>query len=486
MAASDGKELSVVPEAAMRSPQDVVKPAVELGSLRALLLPFYIPVFGMHLAKSLVVVVLPMEVLALGYSYNEVGILGAIMGVGTVFGNIPAGKIVAATGPRQGMIVACVGHALAAAMATLATFLPASDLRLLPLALAFLLVGLADTTAVLARMTMLGATVPAEMRGQAGSALGGALRFGISVGPFIAGFVAQAAESRAVFLLMGAMSIANVFVVLRFVPNISSTQEIAKNKPDKKAVVVAESKLEVVRKPSMAGVFVKHWRVILIVTVFSACFAFVKKARELFFSLEGHTQELAPNDIGKITSLSFAIDGMLFPVAGKMLDGLGRRPTGAISTFGLCLAFLALVAGKYGDDYALPAFIFYAVFSGLASGLSGGILQVMVADLAPPSARSEFIAVFRMLTRTADIMAPMLIGVLAAVSTLEVAEIVAAFVSLIATLWAVFFIKETLKRKPMPLIVDSSKMLPEKVGKYEDLEDAGALAEVNAGRNEKE
>jgi len=101
----------------------------------------------------------------------------------------------------------------------------------------------------------------------------------------------------------------------------------------------------------------------------------------------------------------------------------------------------------------------------------------MAADLAPASVRSEFIAVFRMLTRSADIFAPMLIGVLAEVGTLEASEIVAACVSFAAAIWAVLFVKETLKKKTAA--PDSAKMLPEKIGKDDDLEGALDLAVVD-------
>merc|ERR1719188_1271536 len=102
-----------------QQPLDGAKPIVQYNSLRSLLLPFYLPTMLLHLARSLVLVVLPLEVMALGYSYHEVGSLGAILGVGIVIGNIPAGKIVSATGPRGGMLVACLGFALAAGMAIL-------------------------------------------------------------------------------------------------------------------------------------------------------------------------------------------------------------------------------------------------------------------------------------------------------------------------------------------------------------------------------
>lgn len=453
-------------------------PSLELGSMRALLLPFFLPISILHLARSLVLVVLPLEVLALGYSYHETGILSGVMGFGIVFGNIPAGKIVAAKGPRVGMLVGGAGLVVGAALATMASSLQQSWRQLAILAVCFLIVGLAETTAIVARLTLLGAAVPSDYRGRASSALGGVVRFGWTIGPLVAGIVAQLVESRAVFVLMGALSIVSMLVVARLVPSIKSTQQVAKepantDKPSNVAKAAED-------KPSMIGVVRKHLRVLLIVGTFSAGLTFLRRARDLFFALEGHHQGLSQREIGRITSLSFGIDGMLFPITGKILDGLGRRPAGVFSTFGLGLAFLSLVIGSLVAGTGLGSFYTFAVLGGIGNGLSAGMVPVLAADLAPPSARSEFIAVFRMVTRSADIGAPVLLGLLAQISTLQAAEIATTIVGFATTLWVIFCVEETLKRKPSVADkVDAAKMLPEKVGKYEDLEDSRDLVELN-------
>eukprot|EP00928_Gymnodinium_smaydae_P016915 TRINITY_DN16414_c0_g1_i1.p1 TRINITY_DN16414_c0_g1~~TRINITY_DN16414_c0_g1_i1.p1 ORF type:complete len:463 (+),score=38.03 TRINITY_DN16414_c0_g1_i1:64-1452(+) len=418
------------------------KVAFEFASQRALLLPVYLPTFCFNSARGSVLVALPLEVLAQGYSYDVVGTLTGIMGCGIVFGNVPCGMFVSAWGPRSGLILSALTLVMAACLAILATFVKGTIVSLIALILSFFLVGLADTAAVVSRVTILSAAVPSSFRGRVGSSLGGILRFGMTVGPFIAGYAAEFFDSRAVFYVMIAFAGVSALLTVAFMPRISARQQIVCEK-SKAGTVSVESPES---KPSMIRVIKNHWRVLFTVAFFSACLTFVRKGRELLFPLIGHSQGIAPDRLGQITSLSFAIDGILFPLAGKMLDHVGRKPTGAASLLGLGVATLLLILGSIGN-FAFIAFLAFAVVGGVSNGISSGVVQVLAADLAPSSARSEFIAVFRMLTRSADIVAPALIGILAESSTLMVSEIVVACVSVLGTIWVVFFVQETRPRK---------------------------------------
>lgn len=499
MASADADRRPATVAAPAEASQQVAQ-HVEFDSVQKLLLPLYLPAMLVHISRSLVLVVLPLEVLQLGFSNLEVGILTALHGLGMVLGNIPAAKLVSARGPRAAQMFTSLGLALGGVLATLATVPSRPALQLLALAISFPLVGLAETTGTVARITFLGASVPVSVRGRVGSTLGGILRLGQTVGPLAGGLAAHLAESRATYLLMVSLSLLSAASVARFVPHVSSTQDLVGGGMGGGAGAVAGSAKETApekdgsigptaappkkrleeNKPSMVCVLRRHWRVILVVSFFSFCLTFLRKAREIFFALEGHDQGLSQASLGKLVALSFALDGSLFPVAGIMMDRVGRRPTGACSSLGLGLATATLALGASVDGLSLAAFICFAVLGGLANGLSAGIVQILAADLAPPSCRGEFIGIFRMLSRAADVGAPLLIGVLARVSTLQVSETVAAAVGLLGAVWMLCFVKETLKQRAAAACkeVDSSEMLPAKEGKQDDLEqDWGEQAE---------
>merc|ERR1719478_2106735 len=165
------------------------------------------------------------------------------------------------------------------------------------------------------------------------------------------------------------------------------------------------------------------------VTVFSACLILVRRARELLFALEGERLSLPHSQIGYVTALSFAVDGIMFPVAGRMLDRLGRIPTGVCSMLGLGISIALLLVDSF------EFYIAFAVVSGLFNGISSGIVQIMAADLAPPNCRSQFIGVFRTLAKCADIVAPAVIGGVAQLTCLKTAEVVVASVSLLGSIW---------------------------------------------------
>lgn len=87
----------------------------------------------------------------------------------------------------------------------------------------------------------------------------------------------------------------------------------------------------------------------------------------------------------------------------------------------------------------------FAVATGLANGISAGVVQVMGADLAPADCRGEFLGIFRMLGKGADLVSPLLIGVMADICSLEVAELVICFVGLFGALWVLNCVAETLR-----------------------------------------
>src|SRR5690625_3402313 len=120
---------------------------------------------------------------SLGATIALAGLLTALLPIGKILADIPAGAIAARIGDRRTMILAsgvAVAAAIFAALAgTVAAF-----------AVAVLVLGMTDAVYQLARQSYLTGVVHPLRRARAMSTLGGVHRVGIFIGPFAAAALA--------------------------------------------------------------------------------------------------------------------------------------------------------------------------------------------------------------------------------------------------------------------------------------------------------
>merc|ERR1740120_211285 len=100
--------------------------------------------------------------------------------------------------------------------------------------------------------------------------------------------------------------------------------------------------------------------------------------------MSGNQQGMAEDHIGYLMSISYMIDGLLFPVAGWLMDEIGRNSAGTVTLAVFTAAFLCLSLGTH------LSLIVFAVMAGVANGVSSGLVMTMGADLAPAHARGPF------------------------------------------------------------------------------------------------
>jgi MFS family permease len=95
--------------------------------------------------------------------------------------------------------------------------------------------------------------------------------------------------------------------------------------------------------------------------------------------------------IGLLVGIASAVEALLFPVAGLIMDRLGRKvaiaPRFAIQ--GLVMLLLPLAGGFAG-------LLAVAAVMGLANRLGSDVMMAVGADLAPPGSRGEFLGVWRL------------------------------------------------------------------------------------------
>jgi MFS family permease len=151
------------------------------------------------------------------------------------------------------------------------------------------------------------------------------------------------------------------------------------------------------------------------------------------------------DQVGLMMGIAAAVEMLMFPLAGWLMDNLGRKYA-YLPSFGIQGVAMALVplTGNFGGLLACTTAI------GLANGLSSGGMMTLGADLAPPHARGEFLGVWRLIGDVGGTGGPAAVGFVADALALPAAALTMAASGLLATLTFAFLLPETLHRDQDP------------------------------------
>lgn len=382
----------------------------------ALLVPVYLPSFLMSVCMSSIMLAVPLFALELGAGVGVTALVFAVTGLGNLLVVVPAGYFTGRFGDRTMMIGGIAAVVIAAFFISQAT----SPLHL---SLGVFVLGGALGLWALARLTHISEEVPLHMRGKALSTMAGLARFGNLLGPVAGGFIAFRYGYSAVFLCANLVALVTLVLTWVFI----STNHKSRNKD-------RPSLLRIVPH-IMAG----HWRTfasagssLFFLTILRAC-------RGLLIPLWGVHIGLDAAAIGLVVGAAAAIDTVMFPLAGYMMDQWGRRYT-AVSCQ-LTLAFGLLLMPLSSNFLTM---IIFAMIAGLGNGLGSGINMTLGADFAPEDERSEFLGVWRLVIDTGHVVGPVFAGAIAGSVALGGAFVATSALGAIGAIIMVVFVKETL------------------------------------------
>ena len=151
--------------------------------LRSVAVAAYGPATLFGLAEGSMLPVITLSAIDRGASTAVAALIGALLGIGSILTNIPSGVLATRIGERKSMIVAAV--ATVTGLALCLANLGRGAGSLLVYGSGVLLIGSASSVYGLARQSYLTEMVPPHMRARALSTLGGTLRIGVFIGPFL-------------------------------------------------------------------------------------------------------------------------------------------------------------------------------------------------------------------------------------------------------------------------------------------------------------
>mgnify|MGYP002818351852 CR=1 FL=1 len=368
---------------------------------RSLLIPVYIPSFLMATCQGGLLMTLPLYALDFGHGEAMAASVLAARGLGNMLGDLPAGAATARWGDRPVMQIGI-------AMMFVSTVLAGTVAKTAMLLICATGIGFAMATWLLARLALVGDMVASQWRGQALSTMAGLQRVGQFIGPALVGYsIEQLGFDQTFFILAAGIGMTLLFV------NLSG--RITAKSPASALPHQSPSKTHHTEpQASYTSVLAAHRRTWVTAGQVVMLLTLLRSARTLLIPVWGVQLELGAAEIGIILSLAAGFDMIMFPVAGLIMDRLGRRWSASA-----CIALLGLGLGLIPFTTTPIAFATAAILAGIGNGLGSGINMTLGTDLAPAEDRGRFLGIWRLIGDSGSLIGPSVIGFLASIWSLK-------------------------------------------------------------------
>lgn len=385
-------------------------------TLRRFLVSAYGPTLLASLGFGAVVPMLALQAMALGTGADMAAFIAALVGVGQVLGDLPAGILTDRFGERRALAIACL---VDAGLLTSVFFVHQVGL----FAVIVFAHGLTGAVFSLARQTYLTVVVPLKWRARAMSSLGGVMRVGYFVGPLAGALIIRAHGIASTFLLAGGMALAAAVATL-LMPDVDTgkTARSASKVPGKSG---ADGREEV----HTWSVLKAHRHTLLTIGWGILALMLIRTARQVYIPLWCDANGIDAATTNLVYAASMAAEVLLFFPGGVIMDRLGRWwvtvPTMAVIS--LCFAGLPWT-------HSVLAVSALSILLGVANGISSGIVSTLGADVSPDVGRPQFLAGWRVFSDVGSFVGPLVISLTTAVASLAAAGWVLAGIGWIGTL----------------------------------------------------
>lgn len=359
-------------------------------SLWSLLPAVYLPSILFSIGVGAMVPMIAVSSVRLGGSTAIAALMVALLAVGKILADVPAGALAARVGDRAAMVGASAVTMVALAMLALAP-------NLAVFAVGVLLVGACEAVYGLARQAHLTAVIHPLRRARALSSLGGVHRIGMFLGPFVGAWVMFGDEQTSRVYWVGVVTslLSAIAVMIARDPAAGSGHA----RPHRRAG------LRVVLRENLA-VFMTLGIAVLGVSA-------VRGARNTVLPLWTEHLGFDPSTTSLVFGISGAIDMLLFYPAGKVMDRFGRLWIAIPSMVVMGAALLALPLTS-----TLLSVSVVAVVLGFGNGIGSGVLMTLGADTAPPDQRAQYLGIWRLYADTGGAAGPLVVSAGAALGSL--------------------------------------------------------------------
>jgi MFS family permease len=379
-------------------------------SLRSIAVAAFGPSVLFGLAEGAMLPVIPLTAVDRGASVALASLVVSLIGVGSILSNIPAGILTTRVGERWALVVAAATSIVGLALCLL-------DVGLWVFALGVLLVGAASSVFNLARQSFLTDAVPIHLRARAMSTLGGSMRIGVFVGPFLGAAVIHGVGLQGGYWVAIAATLAAGFVAFQ-VPDL-----VAGETGTGRSAASTVATMTLVRE---------HWRTFVTLGSGILLLSAVRASRQVVIPLWATHIGLAPSTASIVYGLAGAIDMLVFYPAGKVMDRRGRQWVAVPSMVIMGTAFVLMPL-----THTVAPFIVVSMALGFGNGIGSGLIMTLGADASPVVGRPKFLGLWRELSDAGSGIGPVLLSAVTALAGLAAGVIVAGGVAYAAaaSLW---------------------------------------------------
>ena len=365
-------------------------------TLRSIAISAFGPSLLFGLGEGAILPVIPLSARDMGGSVSMAALVVTLIGVGSLLSNIPASLITMHRGERWAIVAAAVWCAVAMALCAWTSHLGV-------FALGAFMIGMSQAVFSLARQSYLTEAVPAEFRARAMSTLGGAMRVGLFIGPF----VAAAAIHRwgiAGAYGVGVVALAVAAAVAARMPDL----EAGTGDADAATGTAAAS-----MPPTLRSTVRDHHRLFVTLGIGVMLVSAVRATRQAVIPLWADHLALAPSVAALIYGLAGGVEMLVFYPAGKVMDQKGRRWVAVPS-----MVILGLPLMLMPFTHSASALLLAAAVIGFGNGIGSGMVMTLGADHSPRLGRAHFLGVWRLMSDIGASCGPALLSFLAATLSL--------------------------------------------------------------------
>ena len=370
---------------------------------KKILVPAFGPSLLYGLSNGAILPVIALTARDLGASVAMAGLIAALIGIGSLLGNIPASLITDRVGERRAL-------AGAALLSVLGLLLVVTVPHLWGLVIAMLMQGVAQSIFQLARQSYLIETVPTAYRARALSTLAGTTRIGAFLGPFAgAGLIFLMGLDGAYWVAIAAMVGAGIIAVAA--PDIVRPTPLARGHGRIGVAQVARSH---------GGVYATLGVGVMLISA-------LRTARQVVIPLWASHLGMDAATASLVYGLVAAVDMSVFYPAGKVMDRYGRMWIAIPCTLLMGGSLMAIPFTQ-----GITSFVLVALLLGFGNGIGSGIVMTLGADAAPPNARNQFLGIWRLIADLGACGGPVMLASVTAMASLGVAAFGVGMLGIVA------------------------------------------------------
>ncbi|GAA4336652.1 MFS transporter [Pigmentiphaga soli] len=351
----------------------------------------YLPALILALGAGIALPAIPTLAQSFGVGFGVAsGVITSFL-LGNLAGTLPSGWLIDRYGRRPVMIA---GPALTAVTAILVVFTQSFTMLLV---LRFFN-GCAAQMWLMARLAAISQNAPPAQRGRLVSWMFGMDNTGKLGGPVLGGFIAAAWGPRAPFVAYAVLALLSLAPALAFSRGEAHEERPAPAK-DAAAPTLTLRQIVMPRLPYF-GV---------------ALFAGLTRGpllADLLHLYAAFAYNLGPRAIGYLATAATALSWPIGFLAGWMMDRFGRKQTMVPGFTGVGISMAALAASAY-LQWSLTWYVALFMLGVALQALTGGSIQTVGADVAPPEARGRFLGLWRFTGQGGATVSPILFAVLA-------------------------------------------------------------------------